>query len=390
MTEPARRPEYDGRTVFMPQVAQLRPGDILLTRDAQSGDTKGLATSKAIELATGGRFSHALICTVPPTFVEAIDSGVATLSLARCFTHDLENIRVLRYPDEKVAQLAAQHAQLNVGRSYSKRKAVASVFPEAMIDEIKHRGIFCSALVAQAFSDAGASAFAKTKISKTTPATLEKMGVLIDITQAVFGPKISPPNIEIMSALDGQRAHTPSSRQTEISMRYAAQLVPLADGLIDEFPEAELTAPNTLYDVLQLVVYAMDARDQIPESRRDAFDTAVTVLDDIAADLLRSGELKALQQELCLIDALSVQRDIADSFAVKPKIDRDGLRNLVETTEGQITRRETADKELSDWNQGRSKAMTAWLHAHAPTIMAMKSHLVAFREILGRLEPGRP
>ena len=85
MTKPAHNPKYDGLFVYAPLVSAMRPGDILLTRNAEGGDLKGKALSKTILTASGGSFDHALICTVPPTFVEAVDIGVCTLSVQRCF-----------------------------------------------------------------------------------------------------------------------------------------------------------------------------------------------------------------------------------------------------------------------------------------------------------------
>lgn len=388
MTKPAHNPKYDGLYVYAPLVSALRPGDILLTHNVEGGDLKGKALSQTILAASGGSFDHALICTAPPTFVEAVDIGVCTLSLQRCFTHSLPTVRVLRYADPAVAAHAAQRAQLQVGRTYSKRKAAASVFSETIIDEIKHKGIFCSALVAQAFTDAGAPEFAATKVSKTTPATLEKMACLIDVTDQVFRKILSPPNIEAMSALDGARAETPSVRQTFITMAYAATLVPAADAIVEAFPEAELEPADTFFDAMQFVVRAMDARGKIPEPRRADFDAHVAILDDMAALCVSSGELLAVQDALAEIETAEMQRDLAESFKLKPDIDLVATREVAHTTIGQIEGRQTAIDELTAWSAGRSKALTAWAKLQAPTIVSLKARLATCREILGRLDPG--
>ena len=62
----ARQTRYDGKQVFVPEVDKLLPGDILLTFNAEAEASKDLKQSKAIRAATGGSFSHALICSVPP------------------------------------------------------------------------------------------------------------------------------------------------------------------------------------------------------------------------------------------------------------------------------------------------------------------------------------
>ena len=118
--------KYGGVAVYLPVVSRFRPGDILLTLNTESDDRKELRVSRVIARATRGRFSHALICSIPPTFIEAIGPGVSTISLARCFAHNLKNVRALRYPDREVSAKAASLARLEVGRDYSRAKAIAS------------------------------------------------------------------------------------------------------------------------------------------------------------------------------------------------------------------------------------------------------------------------
>lgn len=177
--------KYNGRTVLLPEVDSLQPGDILLSFNAESTDRGDGKVAGVIRAATKGRFSHALICSAPPTLIEAIGRGVSTLSLARCFAHSLDNVRVLRYPDAEVARKAASLVQLQVGRDYSISRAILSVFPEQTITKINDHGIFCSALVAQVYVNAGAEIFASTAVDRTTPATIDQLNVLIDITRDV-------------------------------------------------------------------------------------------------------------------------------------------------------------------------------------------------------------
>jgi hypothetical protein len=62
-----RNPRYDGLDVFKPDLNKLLSGDVFLTRNAVSTSFKGKVQSDAIANATGGNFSHALLCTIPPT-----------------------------------------------------------------------------------------------------------------------------------------------------------------------------------------------------------------------------------------------------------------------------------------------------------------------------------
>jgi len=387
MSGPAHNPSYNGRMVFLPKVGELRPGDIVLTRNVEGSQAKGIKASETIQALSGGLFSHALVCSVPPTFVEALPDGVSNLTLARCFAHDLKNVRVLRYPDAEIARKASVLAQVQVGRTYSKRKAAASIFPDAIIDEIQNRGIFCSALVAQAFSDAGAPQFAATKVNKTTPATLEKMADLIDITDQVFRQVLAPNNIEEMAALDGDRMASPSARQTALTMGFSRALIPLTDAVREQFPEAELELVNTFYEAIQFVVFAMDAREKVPLPRRAEFDAAVGALDDMSASLIDNGKLKAVADEMASIDTRQLQRELTASFDSKPDIDLAHMRAMAEAAVQQIARREAAIAELINWNSGRSKAMNAWIAFDQPVLDLIRTRQAVFNEILGRLQP---
>lgn len=187
--------KYDGVDVFLPEVANLRLGDIMLTLNAVGTSLKGAAVSKIITSMTSGRFSHALICLAPPTFINAIDAGVSTLLLSRCFPHDIARVRVLRHPDADVAAHAARLAQIEVGRDYSKLDAAAlSVLPPRLA-AVADTGIVCSALVAHVYGSAGAPEFLKTPFDRTTPATIDKLPGMRAVTDAVFPRRLSPRNV---------------------------------------------------------------------------------------------------------------------------------------------------------------------------------------------------
>src|SRR5262249_5765908 len=132
----ARNPKYDGLHVYKIDVSKIRAGDVLLTRNVETSSTKGRLQSSAIMRATRGSFSHALLCTVPPTFIEAIGHGVSNLSVLTCFAHDLKNVRLLRYHDASIAAKAGSEALPLVGQKYSIKKAVRSILPSAKLAEV--------------------------------------------------------------------------------------------------------------------------------------------------------------------------------------------------------------------------------------------------------------
>ncbi|TMJ12183.1 MAG: hypothetical protein E6G94_14325 [Alphaproteobacteria bacterium] len=349
--------QYDGRTVFLPRVGLIRSGDILLTFNAESRDRAGSKTSRLITAATRGRFSHALICSSPPTFVEAISAGVSTLSLARCFAHDLRNVRLLRYPDASVAAEAARLVQLEIGRDYSRARAVSAVFPVRTLSRIEDHGIFCSALVAQAYVTAGGTLFGRTPVERTTPATIDELEGLDDLTEAVFSPGPAPRNIETMSALDGDRAPTLSERQTELSNSYAKALWPVASGIADDFPELERSVTPSFYGLLDFVVNA----------------------------LLDTGELTGLLREIAAADDAMLSATVARSFHGDPDIDVVALRGYLEAGREQLSQRQESIRAWEEWGLEHSVAMRAYLPIDRNAAEAIRRRNTLLEEILGRL-----
>lgn len=384
MSEIEGRPFYDGRMVYVADVAKIEAGDILLTRNVTGGGKKGLAQAKIIRAASGGEFDHVLICAVPPTFIEATGVGVKTLTLQMCFAHELANVRVLRYPEKRVAEKAAQFAQLQVGRDYSTKKAMASVFPRALVDEIADRGIFCSALVAHAFVEAGGDLFMASSVGKTTPATIQKMSGLNDVTELVFRSVLAPPNLERMVPLDAERPPSPSVAQTEITGRYAKELVPLAESIIASFSEAELSTPNTFYDCLTFLMAAVDATTKVSPERQEAYFEAVSHLDAQAAALLETGELRRVFETLATMDASDISNSITDSFKPHPNIDVVGMCAQRQTTKMQIESRSNAVRQFAPYRINLA-AMRAWIDLQEFSIEPFQQRLAAISEILQRI-----
>ncbi len=382
---PQPNPKYDGLMIFQPIVSRLKSGDILLTKNAESDKRKDLKQSDIIARATGGRFSHALICSVPPTFVEAIGLGVSTLSFARCFAHSLENVRILRHPNPAIAEKAGSLAQLEIGRDYSAVKAIASIFPQQLIAKIKGTGIFCSALVAQAFISAGDSSFAGTPVENTTPATIEKMTGLVDVTDKVFQRILSPMNIEAFSALDGDRVISPSALQTEIYNRYAKEVVPDATRIASTYPGAGLGAANTVFDTLLLIMKAIDAIQTIPSEERSNFESEVMALDNKLANLFDRGELLAVSKEMEKLDGAELQRSLKESFEQSPDIDMQAMLSMLEASKEQLEKRQESLASFRSWGSNRSRSLTHYVELHAAVVSFLDLRVATFTEIIGRI-----
>ena len=376
--------KYDGVIVFLPKVDEIRPGDILLTFNSQSDDQKGTKQSSLIRKITKGSFSHALICSTPPVFVEAIGTGVSTLSLGRCFTHDISNVRLLRHPDFEIAHRAAQLVQDEIGRDYSVARAVRSVFPPDMLDQIDDHGTFCSALVAQAFTVAGSDIFRRTPVDKTTPATIENLHGLQDVTDTAFRSALAPNNIEEMSALDGDRAPTPSARQTAISAECARQIWPQANTLANAYPELELTPGPTFYALLRFVTDAIDRSARLPLHRQAEFMNALKIIDDAMASFLGRGDLQKILCEIGDLDNEVIMRNIKESFSEDADIDLEAMKAYLAAGQKQEAKRMESIKNWEEWDPTRSRAVSVYLSTDREVYEAIRRRNVALKEILER------
>lgn len=377
-------PAYDGRMIFLPNLSQLCAGDIILTCAVESRDRRAHALAQRVTEATGSIFSHALICTSPPTFAEAGSEGVSAQSLLTCFVHSLENVRVLRYPDKYVAGKAAALAQLGIGREYSFRQAMQSVSKDdSIVVKISDNGTFCSAFVGQAFVTAGAEEFTATPIERTTPGTLECMGCLIDVTDRVFRPALAPRNVERMNALDGDRVPTPSSPQTEIFNRYSKAVLPLADRLVNDFPEARLERQTTYFGMLNLILAADRVCPDIPQPRQEHFSKAIGELDGALAEQQADGAIEQVLAEIQESDDRQIQRDLKETFSATPDIDVITMRDYYETRRTAVSARQRA---LDSMRIGRDRSAIEYhCKVQEESIRNSTQSLKAMQEILRRL-----
>lgn len=381
--------DYDGRQVWLPRLENLLPGDILLTRSVYGDVPGGDKTARLIRLFTLGRFDHAAICTSPPTFVEAgggDGGGVFTLSLARCFTHDLKNVRVLRWPDAAVAAAAASFCQRQVGRPYSMVKAIASAFPVGGPKTAFDRGVFCSSLVAHAYKIADPKAFRWMRPDKMSPSGLGRLWGFRDVTRDLFKSGLAPANVEAMNALDGNPVWTPAYEQTMAALEYATDLLPLTDRLVADYPEAQLNQPETFNDVLAFLPGAYDARDQIALDRRAAYLHALHEIDARAASLLNDGRLTGAVREMIELDRAERRRAIAASYSANPDIDLEHQAGLLAARQGSLRARRSAQASFQPYT-GIFASIAIWVALSTETNRELEAAMREQEDILRR---GRP
>jgi hypothetical protein len=386
MTE--KKPRYDGLYVFRPNLAELQPGDIFLTKNSESSSFKGRSQSEIIAAATGGNFSHALLCTRPPTLIEAIGDGVSNISAQICFVHDLKHVRVLRYRNQKIADEAGRIALMALGKAYSVRAAIRSIAPEVDSTEYPDDGTFCSALVAAAFRSAGAPEFAAINPMKVTPANLETSKHFSDITSKIFEKILSPNNIESMSALDGDRIISPLAGQAATFLSYYAELSPMISKFIEEsdIPDT-VKIPTTFLECLRFIVLMLMACEMKPSVfEGTTAHRGIKAIDDMAFNLLSEGKIHEMQRAATLIDEKESQQMIAQSYELHPDIDLADTKGLIVATRAQIASRSSSLGDLED--RGYSRAWDEWLKVAQEVVDVQRRRLLVLEEVLARVFPG--
>ncbi len=166
------------RNVLIFNEGRLLPGDILLSTDRTDKE------SAAILWATRSEYSHAAILSDYGNFIEARPPGVCSYSVSKTKIGSLKNIRVLRLSDRSTALQAARNATKSLRADYAKIKAVLSPLKVArFIPETP--SVFCSALVARAYSDAGVTLVREKDVNEVSPGDLARSNLLRDVTSRV-------------------------------------------------------------------------------------------------------------------------------------------------------------------------------------------------------------
>jgi hypothetical protein len=377
-------PFYDGLTVFCFDVSQLQPGDIILTRNRRDENKIGRTQSSVIAAAGRSNFSHALICVQPPTMVEAIGSGVSTISIANSFYHEERDVRVLRYHDPVVARRAAAKAGLFLGKGYSVRLAIQSVLPTIAVASKPMVKTFCSALVAAAYRGSGAAEFQSINPYRTTPGDLTRMDFLEDVTAQVARSLLAPLNVEELTALDGERRPSPFDGQAKALFALHASVAGDIEAFIRDW-DLSLEIPTTFFETLDFLVKALKWATEGSDPLKNAYTPALQLIDQKLANAFDRSELQGMNMLADERDAESLARNLSESFETEPDIDIDAARAMLEATAGQIASRSWL---LEDEHRaaGLSLAWDRWCDLSASSITALKNRQTILREVLHRID----
>lgn len=226
------------------KLGQLQPGDILLSTDPDSSE------SKAIRVATRSLFSHASIYDGDFNFYEAVDDGVVNFNYLRFGIFSKENVRVLRLKPSitdhsSVARSAAKAAEKYREREYWTPGAVASIFRLSVPN--REGGLFCSFLVAQSYEDAGFELCKNLRPREVHPGDILRSENLEDLTDEVV---VDLPAwdkrsclIDCSNPVDSECRDTPLIRLTFAKSMILREVRAL-------FDNAGLPTPPTLDDAL--------------------------------------------------------------------------------------------------------------------------------------------
>ncbi|WP_338702080.1 YiiX/YebB-like N1pC/P60 family cysteine hydrolase (plasmid) [Bradyrhizobium sp. 26S5] len=379
-----KNPRYNGLWVFKPDLTKLRPGDVILTRNAEASSFKGKRRSDIIAKVTRGKFSHALICTALPTLIEALADGVSNISAQNCFVHDLKHVRVLRYPNQAIARAAASEAFKFFGKEYSVQAALRSVLPGVPISDSGDDKTFCSALVAAVYRVAGAPEFASIHPMKTTPATLEKSAHFADVTSDVFVSVLSPSNIEEMSALDGDRAVSPMAGQSKLLNSYYAKLSVPIDEFFAQYPTLTLKKPTSFFECLPFINSACIAANRLPDHpEANKAREQVRFIDDLAFELLLEGKWQAMMKAAQAIDDEGMRYSLEESFKADPDVNLADTLGMIKATQDQIVSRSSI---LID-PVGQSHVWDEWVRMTHEAVSELNTRLNVLNEVLERVFP---
>jgi hypothetical protein len=153
--------------------AGLRPGDIVLEKG-------GGSQSNIIRLADGGDFSHALLWLGPTDLIEAVDVGARVISYTRVVIDKPGNWSVLRLVDNaEGAARAANEARRLAFKPYNLKGALNTKLGFSRTPD--HMRLFCSQLVAEAYTRAGISLIPGTAPEMVTPGKLQSAATLTAI-----------------------------------------------------------------------------------------------------------------------------------------------------------------------------------------------------------------
>lgn len=124
----------------------MKSGDIILTAQLAP-------VSKAVRLATGSKFSHAILYVGDGSYIHSDGQGVHSNNIQRLLIEKEGCAEVRRLIDNGYVAKACMFARSEIGKAYSVKEAINTKNPLSKRKKINRQ--FCSRLVAQAYEYSG-------------------------------------------------------------------------------------------------------------------------------------------------------------------------------------------------------------------------------------------
>lgn len=219
----------------------LKPGDIILT----ASPTK---LGKAIQLATQGSVSHAMIYVQYGSIIDSTSEGVQARNLQREFLDDSDDVFAFRMKDEQPEHVIAKvvdFARSEIGTRYSTTDAVRTVLGRG---KPRNKREFCSRLVARAYHSAGIQLvpnkdFCSPEDLRVCPLLIELPDIWEPVTVDEVARMVGRPN-PVAATRDAQNAVLEVARELDDTIENFQDL----DRLVWEHPEWDGTIANAYRD----------------------------------------------------------------------------------------------------------------------------------------------
>lgn len=231
------------------KMKDLYPGDVLLSTTHKS------IVSAAVRSATKSTFSHAAIYWGDLSFLEAISPGICNFWVVGRAVNDKKNVRVLRLKEPyaeggRIGERAAKAAASYIGREYWLEGAFKTV-TGVQSDDPRGR-MFCSYLVAQAYSDAGIQICGDIPPKLVTPGDIFKSAMLCDVSDQVLYKIPDILKQDHLVLIDGDNQNTPQIEK----IRYLNNILYTIRPVFDRF---NLQTPTTLQNAMEIILKIDDS-----------------------------------------------------------------------------------------------------------------------------------
>tara|TARA_R110001592_G_scaffold311518_1_gene586399 strand:+ start:1716 stop:2687 length:972 start_codon:yes stop_codon:yes gene_type:complete len=224
--------------MYILEMSLLKAGDIILT--AQVG-----AISKAVRIATFGKFSHAILYVGHGSYIHSDGQGVQSDNIQRLLFEKETHAEVCRVLDTSYVNKAVMFARSQIGTSYSVKEAARTKNPVYKGEKLNRQ--FCSRLVAQSYEYSGLKLVKN--VDYCTPKDLQKSSH----TNSIHGCLRLASEKEVEFAM----SDSPLQRQTEITNSILKFVRTLTGSDIQSFESLDqfvIENPKHDWDVTSIVM----------------------------------------------------------------------------------------------------------------------------------------